>query len=73
MYWPKELLRSFNYLHTWVFFMFLSSADFSSFDPEAVVLLLLIRCWLLLPLCDSVIVPCFVVRYFVSILVLLSS
>ena len=34
---------------------------------------LLIRCWLLLPLCDSVIVLCFVVRYFVSILVLQSS
>ena len=46
---------------------------FSSFDPEALVLLLLIRCWLLLPLWDSVIVPCFVVRYLVSILVLQSS
>ena len=40
---------------------------------KAAVLLLLIRCWLLLPLCDSVIVLCFVVRYFVSILVLQSS
>ena len=37
------------------------------------VLLLLIRCWLLLPLWDSVIVLCFVVRYFMSILVLQSS
>ena len=37
------------------------------------VVLLLIRCWLLLPLWDSVIVLCFVVRYFVSILVLQSS
>ena len=40
---------------------------------KAVALLLLIRCWLLLPLCVSVIVLCFVVRYFVSILVLQSS
>ena len=40
---------------------------------KAVVLLLLIRCWLLLPLWDSVIVICFVVPYFVSILVLQSS
>ena len=35
--------------------------------------LLLICCWLLLPLLDSVIVLCFGVRYFVSILVLQSS
>ena len=40
---------------------------------KAVVLLLLIRFWLLPPLWDSVIVLCFVVRYFVSILVLQSS
>ena len=40
---------------------------------QAVVLLLLIRCWLLLPFWDSVIVLCFVVRYFVSILALQSS
>ena len=33
----------------------------------------MIRCWLLLPLWDSVIVLCFVVRYFMSILVLQSS
>ena len=38
-----------------------------------VLLLLLIRCRLLLPLWDSVSVPCFAVRYFVSILVLQSS
>ena len=37
------------------------------------VLLLLIRCWLLLPLWDSVIVLCFVARYIMSILVLQSS
>ena len=37
------------------------------------LLLLLIICWLLSPLWDSVIVLCFVVRYFVSILVLQSS
>ena len=35
--------------------------------------MLLIRCRLLLPLWDSVIVLCFVVRYFVSILVFPSS
>ena len=40
---------------------------------KEVVLLLLIRCLLLLPLWDSVIDLCFVVRYFVSILVLQSS
>ena len=40
---------------------------------KAVVLLLLIRCCLLLQLWDSVIVLCFDVHYFVSILVLQSS
>ena len=40
---------------------------------KAVVLLLLIFCLLLLPLWESVIVLCFVVRYFMSILVLQSS
>ena len=40
---------------------------------KAVVLLLLIECWLLLQLWDSVIVLCFAVRYFMSILVLQSS
>ena len=40
---------------------------------KAVVLLLLIRCLLLLTLCGSVIVLCFVVHYFVSIPVLQSS
>ena len=38
-----------------------------------VVLLLLTFCLLLLPLWESVIVLCFVVRYFMSILVLQSS
>ena len=37
---------------------------------KAVVLLLLTFCLLLLPLWESVIVLCFVVRYFMSILVL---
>ena len=37
------------------------------------ILLLSVRCWLLLPLWDSVIVLCFVVRYFVSILALQTS
>ena len=40
---------------------------------KAVVLLLLTLCLLLLPLWESVIVLCFVVRYFMSILVLQSS
>ena len=40
---------------------------------KAVVLLLLTCCLLLLPLWESVIVLCFVVRYFMSILVLQSS
>ena len=40
---------------------------------KAVVLLLLAFCLLLLPLWESVIVLCFVVRYFMSILVLQSS
>ena len=40
---------------------------------NAVVLLLLTFCLLLLPLWESVIVLCFVVRYFMSILVLQSS
>ena len=38
-----------------------------------IVLLLLTFCLLLLPLWESVIVLCFVVRYFMSILVLQSS
>ena len=40
---------------------------------RAVVLLLLTFCLLLLPLRESVIVLCFVVRYFMSVLVLQSS
>ena len=40
---------------------------------KAVVLLLLTFCLLLLPLWESVIVLCFVVRYFMFILVLQSS
>ena len=40
---------------------------------KVVDLLLLTFCLLLLPLCDSVIVLCSVVRYFMSILVLQSS
>ena len=43
------------------------------FVTKAVVLLLLTFCLLLLPLWKSVIVLCFVVRYFMSILVLQSS
>ena len=44
-----------------------------TFCSKTVVLLLLTFCLLLLPLWESVIVLCFVVRYFVSILVLQSS
>ena len=40
---------------------------------KVVVVLLLSICLLLLPLWESVIVLCFVVRYFMSILVLQSS
>ena len=40
---------------------------------KAVVLLLLTCCLLVLPLWECVIVGCFVVRYFMSILVLQSS
>ena len=40
---------------------------------KVVVLLLLTSCLLLLPLWDSVIVLCFVVRFFMSLLVLQSS
>ena len=46
---------------------------FGCCPSKTMVLLLLIRCWLLLPLWDSLIVLCFVVRYFESILVLQSS
>ena len=42
-------------------------------EEDYVVLLLLTFCLLLLPLWESVIVLCFVVRYFMSILVLQSS
>ena len=45
----------------------------SAVRSKAVVLLLLTFCLLLLPLWESVIVLCFVVRYFVSVLVLQSS
>ena len=45
----------------------------NNLEQKAVVLLLLTFCLLLLPLWESVIVLCFVVRYFMSILVLQSS
>ena len=48
-------------------------AALAAVRSKAVVLLLLTFCLLLLPLWESVIVPCFVVRYFMSILVLQSS
>ena len=49
------------------------SVTWAAVRSKAVVLLLLTFCLLLLPLWESVIVLCFVVRYFVSILVLQSS
>ena len=48
-------------------------AGFTADRFKAVVLLLLTFCFLLLPLWQSVIVLCFVVRYFMSIQVLQSS
>ena len=48
-------------------------AAWAAVPSKAVVLLLLTFCLLLLPLWESVIVLCFVVRYFMSILVLQSS
>ena len=47
-------------------------AAYAAVPTKAVVLLLLTFCLLLLPLCESVIVLCFVVHYFMSILVLQS-
>ena len=51
--------------------IFIAHINLTSF--KAVVLLLLTFCLLLLPLRESVIVLCFVVRYFMSFLVLQSS
>ena len=53
----------------WVVYRLVAYAAVRS---KAVVLLLLTFCLLLLPLWESVIVLCFVVRYFMSILVLQS-
>ena len=50
-----------------------SRRQVSAVRSKAVVMLLLTICLLLLPLWESVIVLCFVVRYFMSILVLQSS
>ena len=47
-----------------------SLVAWAAVPSKAVVLLLLTFCLLLLPLWESVIVLCFVVRYFMSILVL---
>ena len=46
---------------------------YAAVRSKAVVLLLLTFCLLLLPLWESVTVLCFVVRYYMSILVLQSS
>ena len=48
---------------------FSSEVAYAAVHSKVVVLLLLIRCLLLLPLWNSVIVICFVVRYLMSILV----
>ena len=62
------------------FFTYMTSKIFHQYPvakaavrSKVVVLLLLTFCLLLLPLWESVIVLCFVVRYFMSILVLQSS
>ena len=61
------------------FFTYMTSKIFHQYPVakaavrSKVVVLLLIFCLLLLPLWESVIVLCFVVRYFMSILVLQSS
>ena len=52
---------------------FSSPVALAAVRSKAVVLLLMTFCLLLLPLWESVIVLCFVVRYFMSILVLQSS
>ena len=46
---------------------------YAAVQTKAVVLLLLTFCLLLLSLCESVIVLCFVVHYFMPVLVLQSS
>ena len=51
---------------------FVSIQAWAAVRSMAVVLMLLICCLLLLPLWESVIALCFVVRYFMSILVLQS-
>ena len=51
----------------------ISNISKAAVGSKAVVLLLLTCCLLLLSLWESVIVLCFVVRYFMSILVLQSS
>ena len=60
-------------LHSWFSLIWYTTWLSSDKGEFAVVLLLLTFCLLLLPLCESVIVLCFVVRYFMSILVLQSS
>ena len=47
--------------------------DWAAVRSGVVILLLLTFCLVLLPLWESVIILCFVVRYFISILVLQSS
>ena len=60
-------------LHVHVFWYTQIVYSVESVRSKAVVLLLLTFCLLLLPLWESVIVLCFVVRYFMPILVLQSS
>ena len=53
--------------------LILKRGALAAFRSRAKVLLLLTCCLLLLPFWESVIVLCFVVRYFMSLLVLQSS
>ena len=79
-----ELLESteLDYIEFWCIYRVRSRISGKGLSPpvakaavrsKAVVLLLLTFCLLLLPLWESVIVLCFVVHYFMSILVLQSS
>ena len=74
IFWAVELIHFFHpkYLEGVLFVQSLTQAVFFPLYSNF-VLLLLTFCLLLLPLWESVIVLCFVVHYFMSILVLQSS
>ena len=74
--WPRELNISCtsptadSRAKIWyqLYALNLPPVDLAAVLSKAVPLLFLIRCWLLLPLLDSVIVLCLIAHYFVSIL-----